>query len=91
MAEENNKKEEEINNQIEKAKKLIQPMVEYVQKRVQSIPENELYKYSAVLGVISVLLFASTIASFVCNLVGFVYPAFKSAQAIESLQLLIWY
>lgn len=62
-------------------KSLVAP---YFEKGEKLTGVKRTYLAQALLGVLSLYLIVGKAAQFVCNLIGFVYPAYKSLVALES-------
>lgn len=56
----------------------------YFEKVEKMTGVKRIYLAQALLGVLSLYLIVGKAAQFVCNLIGFVYPAYKSLVALES-------
>lgn len=56
----------------------------YFEKVEKITGVKRIYLAQALLGVLSLYLIVGKAAQFVCNLIGFVYPAYKSLVALES-------
>lgn len=62
------------------------PVAGYLEKAERLTNIKRLYLAQAFLGILSLYLIIGRAAQFVCNLIGFVYPAYKSLVALESPQ-----
>lgn len=56
----------------------------YFEKAEKLTGVKRIYLAQAVLGLLSLYLIVGRAAQFVCNLIGFIYPAYKSLVALES-------
>lgn len=61
-----------------------QPLTTYFEKAEKLTNVKRSYLAQGILGFLSLYLVIGRAAQFVCNLIGFVYPAYKSLLALES-------
>lgn len=60
------------------------PVSSYLDKAEKLTGVKRIYLAQAVLGILSLYLIVGRAAQFVCNFIGFVYPAYKSLIALET-------
>lgn len=60
------------------------PLTPYLEKAETLTSVKRIYLAQALLGILSLYLIVGRAAQFVCNLIGFVYPAYKSLVALET-------
>lgn len=56
----------------------------YFEKAEKHLGVKRIVLAQAVLGILSLYLIVGRAAQFVCNLIGFIYPAYKSLMALET-------
>lgn len=61
-----------------------QPLTPYLEKAEKLANVKRIYIAQAVIGILALYLVIGRAAQFVCNLIGFVYPAYKSLMALET-------
>lgn len=60
------------------------PFAAYFEKAEKMTGVKRIYLAQALLGILSLYLIVGRAAQFVCNLIGFAYPAYKSLVALET-------
>lgn len=61
-----------------------QPLTPYLEKAEKVTQVKRIYLAQAALGLVALYLIIGRAAQFVCNLIGFTYPAYKSLIALET-------